>query len=62
MNVNEQFKYLNIGLPDRILRKKIYGDFPEAIRMIDKLMESGKGTEAFRACLNVQREMISRLP
>ena len=62
MNVNEQFKYLNIGLPDNILRKKIYGDFTGAVSMIDDLLESGKGTEGFKACLNVQREIIKRLP
>lgn len=61
MNVNEQFSYLNIGLPDDILRRKIYGDFPEAIRMIDRRLSDGKGSEGFRACLRVQREMISRL-
>ncbi len=62
MNVNEQFKYLNIGLPDRILRKKNYGDFEDAMGMIDVLLDSGKGTEGFRACLRVQREIMARLP
>ena len=62
INVNEQFKYLNIGLPDRILREKIYGNFDAATEMIDVLLDSGKGTEGFRACLRVQKEIIARLP
>ena len=62
INVNEQFKYLNIGLPDRILREKIYGNFDVATEMIDVLLHSGKGTEGFRACLRVQKEIIARLP
>lgn len=62
MNINEQFNYLNIGLPDRIARRKTYGDFAGAIRLIDEALASGQGSEGFRACLNVQREQIVRLP
>ena len=62
MNTNEQFQYLGIGLPDRIARRKAYGDFDGAIRLIDQILAEGKGSEGFRACLNVQREQIVRLP
>ncbi len=62
MNVNDQFQYLNIGLPDHIQRLKTFGDFPEAVRRIDRLLSSGGGSEGFRACLRVQREIILRLP
>lgn len=62
MNINEQFRYLNIGLPDRILRKKLYGAFDDAVEMIDQELRSGKGSEAYQACLQVQRELIRRLP
>lgn len=62
MNINENFKYLNIGLPDDILRRKIYGDFKGAIHLIDKKLSAGNTPEAFRNCLKVQREIILRLP
>ena len=62
MNTNEQFQYLGIGLPDRIARRKAYGDFDGAIRLIDQILAEGKGSEGFHACLNVQREQIVRLP
>ena len=59
MNINENFKYLNIGLPEDILRHKMYGNFNEAIRLIDiKLKEDIP--QALRSCLIVQRELISR--
>lgn len=61
MRVNEQFKYLNIGLPDRIARKKTFGDFQGAVRMIDDELAAGKGSPAYQACLRVQRELILRL-
>lgn len=62
MNINENFKYLNIGLSDDILRRKFYGDFAGAIRLVDKKLSADNTPEAFRNCLKVQREMILRLP
>lgn len=35
MNINNSFRYLNIGLPEDILRLKMNGDFKEAIRLMD---------------------------
>ena len=55
MRVNEQFQYLNIGLPDRIARKKTFGDFEGAVRMIDDELAAGKGSPGYQACLRVQR-------
>ena len=36
MTLNDTFRYLSAGLPDDILRKKLYGDFDGAIRLIDR--------------------------
>lgn len=62
MNQNHYFQYLNVGLPDDILRRKIYGDFDGAIRLIDKKLTSQNLPQAFRNCLIVEREIITRLP
>lgn len=60
MNINENFKYLNIGLPEDILRHKMHGNFKEAIRLIDIRLENKNIPKALRSCLTVQRELISR--
>lgn len=62
MYINDNFKYLNIGLSDDILRRKIYGDFEGAIRLIDMKLESDNIPESFKNCLRVQREIMLRLP
>ena len=61
MTINDNFKYLNVGLPDDILRRKQYGDFEGALRLID-LRLAGDIPEALRCCLIAQREIIKRLP
>lgn len=62
MNINETFRYLNIGLPEDILRHKMKGDFSKAVELIDKRLNSERLTEELRKCLIVQREIIERLP
>jgi len=62
MYTNDYFKYLNIGLPDDILRRKLYGDFEGAIRLIDMRLESHNIPEPLKNCLKVQREIMLRLP
>lgn len=61
MSVNDSFRYLNIGLPEDILRRKLYGDFDGAVRLIDRRLERDIPA-ALRQCLTAQREMIVRLP
>ena len=39
MNVNDTFRSLNVGLPEDILRRKLYGDLRGAIRLIDLRLE-----------------------
>ena len=62
MNINETFRYLNVGLPDDILRRKLSGDFNGAIRLIDRRLKEDNLPQAMRNCLTVQREMTRRLP
>lgn len=59
MKINDHFKYLNIGLPEDILRRKMYGDFEGAIRLIDRKLAQDI-PDALRSCLIVQREIMSR--
>ena len=62
MNINENFRYLHMGLPEDILRRKLSGDFEGAVRLIDRRLQSPETPEALRRCLTAEREMILRLP
>lgn len=62
MDLNRKFKYLQIGLPDDILRLKLYGDFQGAIQLIDRKLKSGNLHQSMRNSLIVQREIMVRLP
>ena len=43
MNINDTLQYLNIGLPDDIARRKAWGDFEGAIRLIDLRLAQALG-------------------
>lgn len=62
MKINDTFRYLHVGLPEDILRRKLYGDFEGAIRLIDRRLENEATPEALRSCLLAQREMMLRMP
>lgn len=62
MDLNHNFKYLQTGLSDDILRYKAYGDFEGAIQLIERKLKSGNLSMAMRNSLIVQREIINRLP
>jgi len=62
MNINDTFRDINIGLPEDILRRKLYGDFEGAIRLIDRRLARDDQPQALRNCLTVQREMMLRTP
>ena len=62
MKINETLQYLNTGLPEDILRRKLYGDFEGAVRLIDRRLSMEHLPHALRCCLLAQREMILRLP
>jgi hypothetical protein len=61
MRINDHFRYLNIGLPEDILRRKMHGDFEGAIRLIDRRLADESTPDALRSCLIVQRAIISRV-
>lgn len=50
------------GLPEDILRRKIYGDTAGAVRLIDQRLAREDLPQAMRCCLTAQREMILRQP
>ena len=62
MNINDTLVYQNLGLPDDIRRRKEYGDFDGAIRLIDLRLAAADTPECMRRCLKIHREMILRLP
>lgn len=62
MKQNQLFSYLNIGLPEDILRLKMHGDLDNAVRLIDKKLADRRLPEELRYCLTAEREMILRMP
>jgi hypothetical protein len=62
MNINDTFRSLNVGLPQDILRRKFYGDFAGAIRLIDRRLQRNDQPQGLRDCMTVQREMMLRTP
>ena len=62
MDINETFRSLNVGLPEDILRRKLYGDFEGAIRLIDSRLARDNVPRGLRDCMTAQREMMLRTP
>ena len=62
MDVNETFRSLNVGLPEDILRRKLYGDLEGAVRLIDIRLARGDIPQGLRDCMTAQREMMLRTP
>ena len=62
MSVNETFRSLNVGLPEDILRRKLFGDFEGAIRLIDRRLAREDLPRGLRDCMTAQREMMLRTP
>lgn len=62
MDINETFRSLNVGLPEDILRRKLYGDFDGAVRLIGQRLAQASTPRSLRDCLTAQREMILRTP
>lgn len=62
MDINDAFRSLNVGLPEDILRLKLYGDFEEAVRLIDQRLARTDIPQGLRDCMTVQREMMLRTP
>lgn len=62
MNINDNFLWLHVGLPDDVLRRKLHGDFEGAVQAIDRYLAAEDTPEMLKRCLTAQREMILRLP
>ena len=62
MNINNAFRSLNVGLPEDILRRKLYGDFEGAVRLIDQRLARTDLPQGLRDCMTAQREMMLRTP
>lgn len=59
---NNLLSYLNIGLPEDVLRMKLHGDFDGAVRLIDRKLSDPALPDSLRYCLMAEREMILRMP
>ncbi len=62
INSNDTFRYLNVGLPEDILRRKLHGDFDGAIRLIDQRLQRTDLPDELRWCMMAQKEMMLRTP
>lgn len=62
MNQNEMFRFLSVGLPEDIARRKAWGDLEGAIRLIDREFRRQDLPEALRNCMTVEREIMCRIP
>ena len=62
MNINDTLKFMNVGLPEDILRRKIHGDFDGAIRLIDRRLAEDNLPKALRLSLEVHKMICQRLP
>ena len=62
MNINDTLQFQNVGLPDDILRRKLWGDFEGALRLIDRRLADPATPEALAQSLRIQKEMIALLP
>ena len=62
MGMNDNFRFLHMGLPEDVLRRKEHGDFPGAMAAIDRHLQSGGIPEALKKCLTAEREILRRLP
>lgn len=62
MKINETLQFQNVGLPEDILRMKHHGDYDNAIKLIDIRLQDENLPRCLRYCLQVQREMMVRMP
>lgn len=62
MYINDTFRYLNMGLPEDILRQKLSGNLTGALQLIDRRLSQDLLPKEERFCLTAQREMILRMP
>lgn len=61
MNMNDQIELLAVTLPEDIQKYKYHGDFPSAIRAIDRRL-AGELPDVMRRRLLLEKKLIRRLP
>ena len=54
MNINHTFQYLQMGLPERINRKKLFGDFEGALQDMESYLLTPDLPDAMRHCLTTE--------
>ena len=62
MNINDTLEYMRFPIPEDILRRKLYGDYAGAIRLIDRRLQDPTVPEPLRCSLLVQRKICQELP
>lgn len=62
MNINETLKYQSYGLPEDIRRKKDFGDYAGAIRLMERRLADPATPEALRGALQLQKLICTLLP
>lgn len=62
MNIHDTLQYLTFGLPEDIRRRKEFGDYDGAIRLIDRRLEDPATPEALAHSLRLQKQICSLLP
>ncbi len=62
MDWNEALKDLSIGLPEDIRRRKEFGDFDGAIRLMEYRMADPATPQALKNCLAIQKIICKHLP
>ena len=62
MNINDSVKYMRVTLPEDILRRKMFGDFDGAIRLIDRRLAESNLPDALRGSLEEVLGAMSSTP
>lgn len=62
MNINETYTFTQYGIPEDVLRRKLYGDFAGAIRLIDSRLAEENLPEALRGSLLAQKRICQMIP
>ena len=62
MNVNDYFKYINMGLPEDIRRLKDAGYYDEAMRLMDIKAARPDTPEELKYCFLAWKEIFRRIP
>jgi len=62
MNINDTLQYMRYPIPEDILRRKMFGDYEGAIRLIERRLQDPTLPEPIRCSLLVQKKICRELP